>query len=313
MVRVVRHDLLGHIGFTPLIQLHHVPVKKDVCIFAKLEGLNPSGSIKDRIARAMVEEAERQGRLSQGQTLVEASTGNTALSLALVSKQKGYKLKVVMPTRVAPGIAELLEMFGAEVVWCEPKVGMKSAIERAKGLGQEPGHTALLQFENVANVDAHYHGTGEEVLAALPQVDAFVAGIGTGGTLMGVGRRLKEANPKTLVVGVEPRFGEQLRGLRSLEEGFIPPLLDLGLLDGRFIVDTATAFRRTRALALSEGILAGVSSGACLHAALRLAERMEAGNLVVMFADGGWKYLPSYLSSFKAYETSSDPDEVAWW
>lgn len=308
-----QHDILGAVGNTPLVELRHVPVRPGVRLFAKLEGMNPSGSIKDRIALAMVEEAEEQGRLRPGDTIVEASTGNTALALALISRQRGYKLKVVMPTRVAPGIAELLQLFGAAVVWCEPKVGMKSTIDMARQLGQEPGHVALLQFENQANVRAHYEGTAVEILKALPQVDAFVAGIGTGGTLTGVGRRLKEANPGTQVVGVEPRFGEHLQGLRSLEEGYIPPLLDMALLDGRFLVGTQTAFQRARALARSEGILAGVSSGAVLHAALRLAERMERGNIVCCFADGGWKYLPSYLATFKPHDAKASADDIAWW
>ena len=307
------YDILGAVGNTPLVELRRVPMKPGVRLFAKLEGMNPSGSIKDRIAKAMVLEAEAEGQLRPGDTLVEASTGNTALALALISRQRGYKLKVVMPTRVAPGIAELLQLFGAEVVWCEPKVGMKSTIDLARELGRQPGHVALLQFENQANVRAHFEGTAQEILGALPQVDAIVAGIGTGGTLTGVGRRLKQANARTQVVGVEPRFGEQLQGLRSLEEGYIPPLLDMALLDGRFLVDTETAFQRARALAHSEGILAGVSSGAVLHAALRLADRMDGGNIVCIFADGGWKYLPSYLATFKAHDAKGDADDIAWW
>lgn len=311
--RPAQHDILRAVGSTPLVELRRVPVKPGVRLYAKLEGMNPSGSIKDRIARAMVEEAEARGRLHAGDTIVEASTGNTALALALISRQRGYKLKVVMPTRVAPGIAELLQLFGAEVVWCEPKVGMKSTIDMARQLGGEPGHVALLQFENQANIRAHYDGTAAEILGGLGHVDAFVAGIGTGGTLTGVGRRLKEVNPATQIIGVEPRFGEHLQGLRSLEEGYIPPLLDMSLLDGRFLVDTQTAFQRARALAHSEGILAGVSSGAVLHAALRLAERMDGGNIVCCFADGGWKYLPSYLATFKPYDTAGSSDDIAWW
>ena len=308
-----QHDILATIGNTPLVELRHLPVKSGVRIFAKLEGGNPSGSIKDRIAKAMVDGAEATGRLKPGMTLVEASTGNTALAMALVSKQRGYKLKIVMPTRVAPGIAELLQLFGAEVVWVEPKVGMKSAIDKAKEIAKLPDHVSLIQFESQLNIRAHYDGTGPEILNALPQVDALVAGIGTGGTIMGTGKRLKEHNRNLRVIGVEPHFGEQLQGLRSLEEGYKPPLLDMGLLDGRFMVDTATAFKRARALAHSDGILIGASSGATLDAALRLAERMEKGNIVAIFADGGWKYLPSYLSTCKTYDTNTDPDNIAWW
>jgi cysteine synthase B len=190
---------------------------------------------------------------------------------------------------------------------------MKSTIDLARELGREKGHATLMQFENPANLRAHYEGTAAEILRALREVDVFIAGIGTGGTLTGAGRRLKEANPKTRVIGVEPRFGEMLQGLRSLEEGYVPPLLDMNLMDGRFLVDAPTAFNRARALAHEEGILAGVSSGACLEAAFRVAERMDRGNIVVTFADGGWKYLPTYLSTFKPHDARADADDIAWW
>jgi len=287
--------------------------KPGVRIFAKLEGHNPTGSIKDRVAKYLVQQAEESGDLKAGQTLVEASTGNTALALALIAKQKGYNLKVVMLRRTTPGVADLLATYGVEVVWCDPLAGMKGAIEMAKHLSQEKGWFNTCQFESKANVQTHYETTGQEILVALPQVDVFVAGIGTGGTLMGVGKRLKEHNPQTRIIGVEPKMGDQLQGLRSLQEGYIPPLLDLDMLDGRFLVDTQKAFECARALLEKEGIFAGVSSGAVLSCAQRVAQRMDSGNIVVIFADGGWKYLTAGPWRDEMEARIQHPDETAWW
>ena len=204
-------SILDHIGNTPLVEVSRMSPKPGVRIFAKLEGLNPSGSIKDRVAKYLVQQAEASGALTPGQTLVEASTGNTALALALIAKQKGYRLKVVIPHRATPGVADLLATYDAEIVWCDPLAGMRGAIELARQLGQEEGCFNTRQFESEANIAAHYETTGPEILKDLPDVDAFVAGIGTGGTLMGVGRRLRERNPEIRVIGVEPRMGEQLQ------------------------------------------------------------------------------------------------------
>lgn len=310
---VQSRSILDHIGNTPLVEVSRMSPKPGVRIFAKLEGLNPTGSIKDRVAGYLVRQAEESGALKPGQTLVEASTGNTALALALIAKQKGYKLKVVIPHRATPGVADLLATFDTEIVWCDPMAGMKGAIELARQLGQEKGCFNTCQFESEANVRAHYETTGPEILQALPNPDVFIAGIGTGGTLMGVGRLLKERNPDVKVIGVEPRMGEQLQGLRSLEEGYIPPLLDLDKLDGRFLVDSATAFECARTLLQREGIFAGVSSGAVLHCAQRIAERMDGGSIAVIFADGGWKYLATGPWREEMEARMVHPDDTAWW
>ena len=305
-------DLLDTIGHTPLIELKRLSPRPGIHIYAKLEGSNPSGSVKDRIARAMVEQLEQRGELTPGATLVEASTGNTAIALAMVAKQRGYHLKVVVPEGVVPSISDILELYGAEILWVKPRAGMGGAIETARRLAAERGWVAMGQFTREINLQVHEDTTGAEIAADLPEVDAFVAGIGTGGTIMGVGRRLKAMRPEVRIIGVEPHMGEQLQGLRSLEEGFRPPLLDLDLLDGRFLVSSVHALRRMREVVATEGVMAGVSGGACLHAALRVAERMEQGHIVVMFSDGGWKYLPARPWTAVA---AGDRclDETHWW
>lgn len=306
------HLLLYTIGRTPLVELKHMNPKPGVRIFAKLEGQNPSGSVKDRVALALVEDLEQKRGLKPGDTLVEASTGNTAIALAMVARQKGYKLKVVIPRGVVPSIGDILALYGVEVVWVRPKAGLGGAIEETNRLAEENGWFAVRQFNNTVNVDTHYNGTGAEIARALPRVDVFVAGIGTGGTLMGVGRRLRETNPRVKLIGVEPRLGECLQGLRSLEEGYRPPLVDLDLLDGRFLVPSDKAIEAAHRIIREEGVMAGVSSGATLYAALRVAERMEAGTIVVMFSDGGWKYLPARPWD-AAKEGDPCLDETHWW
>jgi cysteine synthase B len=304
--------LLGLIGDTPLVELRRMAPKPGVRIFAKLEGQNPSGSVKDRIALAMVERAEQQGLLHPGDTIVEASSGNTAIALAMIAKQKGYAVRVIIPGEVAPSIGDLLELYGAEITWCEPRAGMKGAIDLALEMSREDGFHYVGQFDNPMNLQTHYATTGDEIARALPVVDVLVAGIGTGGTITGVGRRLREANPDVKIVGVEPRMGEALQGLRSLSEGYVPPLLDLSLLSRRFLVDNATAIDMSRRIVESEGILAGISSGAALHAAFRVADDLPRGNIVVMFSDGGWKYLPA--RPWDAARSGSEAlDETHWW
>ena len=304
--------LLGLVGHTPLVELAQMSPKRGIRIYAKLEGQNPSGSVKDRIVLAMVEAAERSGRLKPGGVIVEASSGNTAIALAMVGKQKGYRVRVVIPRRVAPSIKDILHILGAEVTWCESRGGMKRAIELAAALAQQEGYYYLGQFTDEVNIQAHFYGTGTEVVEALPQVDALVAGIGTGGTIMGVGLRLRQVNPNVLIVGVEPRMGDRLQGLRNLSEGYPPPLLRLDQLDGRYLVDSASAVNATQAIVAKEGLFAGVSSGATLYAALRLAKKMRRGNIVVMFSDAGWKYLPSRPWGATARHTRT-LDEVHWW
>jgi cysteine synthase len=306
-------SILDYVGNTPLVEISRMSPNLRVRIFAKLEGHNPTGSIKDRVAKYLVQQAEESGDLKPNQTLVEASTGNTALALALIAKQKGYKLKVVMLRKSPPGVAELLTTFGVEILWCDPMSGMKGAIEMAKRLSLEEGWFNTCQFENEANLQAHYETTGSEIIQDLPQVDVFVAGIGTGGTIMGVGKRLKEHNPQIRIIGVEPKMGDQLQGLRSLKEGYIPPLLDIDMLSGRFLVDTQEAFKCSRSLLEKEGIFAGVSSGAALSCAQRMAERMDSGNILVIFADGGWKYLTAGPWREEMEARMLHPDETAWW
>lgn len=306
-------SILDTIGNTPLVELTHLSPKPGVRLYAKLEGANPTGSIKDRVARAIVQEAEARGDLQPGMTLVEASTGNMALSLALVAKQKGYGLIVVAPPMVAPGVTEMLALLGTRVIPAPFEAGMRGPIEKALRLAEEPGSYATRQFQAQANVRAHYETTGREILDALPEVDAFVAGIGTGGTITGVGRRLKEDNPSRRIVGVTPRLGDEIQGIRSLEEGYTPPLLDESLLDSRFLVDSAQSFSAMRALLESEGLFAGVSSGAVLYAALRVARRMSKGNVVALLADTGWRYTPTLLGAEPLLRVHGDPDNRLWW
>ena len=305
-------DLLKLVGNTPLLELSHLSPKPGVRIFAKLEGQNPSGSVKDRIVLAMIEAAEARGDLRPGDTIVEASSGNTAISLAMVAKQKGYGVHVVIPRGVVASIADILRLYGAEVTRCEDMGGMRGSIEMAHAMAEPDGAYELGQFTDSVNVECHYATTGAEIAAAMEGVDVFVAGIGTAGTIMGAGRRLRERFPDVRIIGVEPRLGDRLQGLRSLSEGYVPPLLDLSLLDSRFLVDSASAIHAARAVIDAEGLLAGVSSGATLHTALRIAQGMDKGNIVVMFSDGGWKYLPSRPWD-AAEQGDAELDEVHWW
>ena len=305
-------SLLSLIGNTPLVELSRLAPKPGVRIFAKLEGANPGGSIKDRIVLAMVEAAEREGKLQPGDTIVEASTGNTAIALALVGRQKGYRVQVVLPEGIVPSVPDILTLYGAEITWCEPEGGMRRAIEAAQELAEGSNAHLLGQFTMQANVDCHYETTGVEIADALDSVDAFVAGIGTGGTIMGVGRRLREHSPGVRIVGVEAKPGDRLQGMQSLADGYVPPLLDLAQLDSRFLVDSASAIKTLRHVISTEGILAGVSSGATLHTALRIAEGMERGTIVVMFSDSGWKYLPAHPWD-AAERDDRELNEVYWW
>ncbi len=306
-------DILAAIGRTPLVELKHFRPKEGVRIFAKLEGHNPSGSVKDRIAKYMIERAEAEGKLTPDKTVLEPTSGNTGISLAMVCRVKGYRLKVVMPENVSVERRQVLEAFGAEIVLTEGRRGTNGSIEVALRMAEDPQYFMPYQYGNLANPLAHYETTGPEILADLPDVDVFVAGLGTGGTLMGVGRRLKEYNPNIRVVAAEPHPGEQVQGLRSLEEGFVPPILDLNLLDGKILVRAIDSFRLTRELLRREGIFAGISSGAALYAALRYAERLTRGNIVVLFADGGWKYLSSGVWTTPVEELEEAAEKVIWW
>ena len=297
-----------------MVELQHCSPKPGVRLFAKLEGWNPTGSVKDRIVREMLLGAEQEERLAPGGTVIEASTGNTGIALAMVGRARGYDVRIVMPENVYPEIPRAIEVYGAEIEWVSAELGVKRAIERAKEAAERNGWLFLDQFCNPYNVRSHYETTGPEILEDLPQVDVFVAGLGTGGTLMGVGRRLKEANPTTKVYAVEPHPGTQLQGRTSLADGFIPPILDFAQLDGKILVRSEHAFRAAAEVMRREAIFAGVSSGAVLHAGLKIARRLERGNVVLLFADNGWKYLDTNL-----WLTDIEPgdgeelDDTIWW
>ena len=311
----MRHDnLLEAIGNTPLVEMPSFSPKQGVRLFAKLEGDNPTGSVKDRIALAMVERAEADGTLTPDKVLLEPTSGNTGISLAMVAGRKGYRLKVVMPENVGPERIELLSAYGAEIEFSPGAQGTNGAIAVAQTMvAQDSQYVMLYQYGNAANPDAHYTTTGPEILRDLPEVTHFVAGLGTGGTLMGTGRRLKEHNPRIQVIAAVPQPNDGVQGLRSLEEGFIPPILDVSLLDGRIMVSGEQSFKMTASMLHKEGIFAGVSSGAVLFAALRVARRLDSGNVVCLFADGGWKYLSTGLWTHEYSDIASDVEKKIQW
>jgi len=287
-------SVLGVIGNTPLVGIHALSPKPSVRLYAKLEGQNPGGSSKDRIALAMVDQAERDGTLRPGDTILEPSSGNTGIGLALVAKLRGYGLRVVMPENVSVERRQLLEIFGADVVDSPAAEGSNGAIRLAEKLAaDDPTQRFLFQYGNPANTLAHYEGTGPEILRDCPEVDVFVAGLGTSGTLMGVGRYLKEQKPSVRIVAVEPPAGELVQGLRSLDEGFVPPIFDPAVLDRKLIVRPPESITWLRRLLNECGVFAGISSGAAVAGAVAAAGELDAGTVVVLLPDGGWKYLSS--------------------
>jgi [CysO sulfur-carrier protein]-thiocarboxylate-dependent cysteine synthase len=289
-------SILETIGNTPLVELKSFSPRPGVEIYAKLEGMNPSGSVKDRIALRMVEEAEASGRLKPGSILLEPTSGNTGIALAMIARIKGYQFIAVMPDNVTSERRQMLELYGAKIIRSDGTQGSNGAVRLAKSLlANDERYVMLYQYGNDANPDAHYYGTAVEIIKDLPDLDVFVAGLGTGGTLTGNGRRLKEYNPAIKVVAAEPIQGEGVQGLRSLEDGFVPPVLNQSLLDARILVSAEDSIRRTRQLKDQEGIFAGPSCGASLHVALRVAASMESGKIVTILADGGWKYLSEDL------------------
>jgi cysteine synthase B len=283
--------ILEAIGNTPLVELRRISPKPTVRIFAKLEGANPTGSLKDRIAKSMVEAAERSGVLTKDKIILEPTSGNTGIALAMVARLKGYKVKAVVPDNVTVERRQLLELFGAEILYSDGSQGTNGSIKLAPRLAEDPRYYMPYQYGNPANPLAHYETTAAEILRDCPEVDVLVAGLGTGGTLMGCARRLKEHNPRIRVVAVEPHPGDLVQGLRSLDDGFIPPILDTSLLDSKIIVDSRCAFAATKDLTTKEGIFAGISSGAVIHCAIRVAHRRERGTIVCVLCDGGWKYV----------------------
>ena len=287
-------SILDLIGDTPLVGVHALSPNPAVRIYAKLEGQNPGGSMKDRIALRMVEAAERDGALQPGDTILEPSSGNTGIGLALVARMKGYRLRVVLPENVSEERRQMLEIFGAEVIPSPGEEGSNGAIRQAEKLAAEDSSLVMLfQYGNPANPDAHYATTGPEILRDCPELDVFVAGLGTSGTLMGVGRYLKEQKPDVRVVAVEPPAGELVQGLRSLEDGFVPPIFDPDVLDRKFIVRPRESIEWTRRLLDECGIFAGISSGAVMAGVAKMAATMDAGTIVALVPDAGWKYLSS--------------------
>jgi cysteine synthase B len=302
---VVARSLLDLIGETPLVALERISPRGRT-IYAKLEGQNPTGSIKDRVALKMVDEAQ----LEPGAELLEPTSGNTGISLALVAKLRGLKLTCVMPSNATPERRALLALYGATIVESPGELGSNGAVRMAQEIAAaEPRYTMLFQYANEANPRAHYEGTGAEIARDLPRVDALVAGLGTGGTLMGTGARLRVTFPAIQVVAAEPLPGEPVMGLRSLEDGYVPPVLDVSKLDRKLLVSNAEAAAAARALLDREGIFAGVSSGAVVHVARRIAEELDEGAVVVcVLADGGWKYL-----SAPFWEGDEIDEGVLWW
>ena len=310
---MIARDIVAAIGDTPLVELGALAPKPGVRLFAKLEGNNPTGSVKDRIAKTMIEDAERSGALTPDKIILEPTSGNTGIALAMIARRKGYRLTAVIPENVTVERRQLLELYGAELVFSDGARGTNGSIELAHTMARDPKYYMPYQYGNPANPRAHYETTGAEIVRDLPEVDVFIAGLGTGGTLMGVGRRLREHNPKVKVIAVEPHPGDLVQGLRSLEEGFIPPILDLSLLDGKIIVDSRCAFAATKDLMRREGIFAGPSGGAALHCALRVARRMERGNIVVLLADGGWKYVSLGIWQKEFDALPEDMGSHLWW
>ncbi len=306
-------DVVQSIGNTPLVELPTLSPREGVRLFAKLEGRNPTGSVKDRVARAMIESAEASGAVEPGQTILEPTSGNTGISLAMICRRKRYPLRVVMPDNVTEERTQLLRMYGAEIVYSEGAKGSNGAVELALELAAADSSLYMpYQYGNDANPRAHYDGTAVEILDELDEVAAFVAGLGTGGTLMGVGRRLKENDPETKIVAAEPMQGELVQGLRSLDDGFIPPIIDISLLDRKIMVSNSDAIVWTKRLLSDEGLFAGVSTGAVAAIAVRIAGELEAGNVVFIAPDDGWKYLSSGVYT-KPLEELEGIDSTVWW
>jgi cysteine synthase B len=310
-----RHaDIVQAIGHTPLVELKRLSPKPGVRLWAKLESHNPTGSVKDRVARALIEDAESKGALALGQTILEPTSGNTGISLAMICMRKGYRLKVVMPDNVTPERTDVLRMYGAEIVYSPGELGSNGAVAMALELAEaDPSCHMPYQYANPANPAAHYDGTAPEILDELGEVAAFVAGLGTGGTLMGVGRRLRrELGDAVKIVAAEPMQGDLVSGLRSLDDGFIPPIVDLSVLDRKIFVRDRDALAWTRRLLDVEGIFAGVSSGAIASIAVRIADELEEGNVVFMVCDSGWKYLSSGVYT-RPVDDVDGVDSTAWW
>jgi [CysO sulfur-carrier protein]-thiocarboxylate-dependent cysteine synthase len=310
--RALSSSVLDLIGSTPLVELERLSPSPSVRLFAKLEAQNPTGSIKDRVAKAMIEAAEASGELEPGRRLLEPTSGNTGISLALVAKLKGYPLTCVMPANATSERRLLLQRFGAEIVESPGEEGSNGAVRLALELAErDPSFFMPFQYANEANPRAHYEGTGAEIVAALDRVDVLVAGLGTGGTLMGTGARLREQFPDLVVAAAEPLPGEAVMGLRSLADGYVPPILDVDKLDRKILVSNAESVAALKELLDTEGILGGVSSGAVVHVGRRLAAELEEGVVVCVLADGGWKEISAPF--WEAEDVAESMERTVWW
>jgi cysteine synthase len=309
---VVADSLLSLVGNTPLVELKRLTPKASVRIYAKLEGQNPTGSIKDRVAKAMIEDAEASGELQPGRELLEPTSGNTGISLALIAKLRGYPLTCVMPANATEERRRLLRLYGATIVESPADQGSNGAVKLALELAErEPRYFMPFQYANPANPRAHFEGTGTEIAEALDRVDVLVAGLGTGGSLMGTGDRLRESFPDVVVAAAEPLPGDPVMGLRSLDDGYVPPILDISKLDRKVLVSNSESIAAVHALLDKEGIFAGVSAGAVVHVARKLAADLEEGVVVCVLADGGWKYLSADFWETDDVETSME--RTLWW
>jgi cysteine synthase len=312
MASVTAPSLLDLVGSTPLVELSRLSPRPEVRLYAKLEGQNPTGSLKDRVAKAMVEAAEASGELTPGRELLEPTSGNTGISLAMVARLRGYGLTCVMPENATDERKRLLTLLGATIVLSPGNEGTNGAVRVALELAEQDSRFFMpFQYANDANVRAHYEGTGAEVAAALDRVDVFAAGLGTGGTLMGAGKRLREAFPDVVIAGVEPLPGDPVIGLRSLEDGYVPPILDVSKLDRKILVSNEDSVAGVRLLLEQEAIFAGVSSGGVVHVARRLANEIDEGVVVCVLADGGWKYLSA--SFWAADDIEAAMERQIWW
>ena len=308
-------DILDAIGHTPLVEIARMSPTPEVRIFAKLEMANPTGSVKDRAAKYLIEDLESRAALGPDTVILEPTSGNTGIALAMIARRKGYRVALVMPDNVTSERRQMAELYGAEVIDSPGELGSNGAIALAKRLVAENARYVMpYQYGNEANPRAHEETTGPEILADCPEIDAFVAGLGTGGTLMGVARYLRGAKPGVLVFAAEPLPGENVQGLRSLDEGFVPEIFDPTLLDGKFLVSNRDAIAALRDLVLKEGIFAGPSSGAVLVAAARVAQKIGSGTIVALLPDGGWKYLSAGTYTRDLEEMEDDLEGgVNWW
>ena len=309
-------SILDTIGNTPLVEVQSLSPVDDVRMWVKLEGQNPTGSVKDRIALALIDAGEASGELTPDKIILEPTSGNTGIAIAMVASIRGYRFTAVMPDNASAERVQLLQAYGADIVFSEGAQGTNGSVALAQEMSTDEKYYMPFQYGNPANVDAHYRGTGQEIVDDLPDVKAFVAGLGTGGTLMGVGKRLKEHNPAVKIVAAEPQLGELVYGLRSLEDGYIPPIFDPEAIDGKVVVTARESILWTRALLQKEGIFAGISAGAVIWVAQRVAERLSkegGGDVACLLPDGGWKYMSTEAWTRDIDSAEERVEEVLWW